>query len=220
LLQYGQLSAGALAALLFWRKWVYDIDNRAGQETGYVFEPIVANAIGGVSYGSKRSPIKRGGRGKGRQVDCIRDNRAYEIKLRVTIAASGQGRWGEELAFPEDCKASGYTPVLVVFDPTENEKLTALQRAFEDADGEAFIGEDAWQHLESEAGPTMARFLEKYVRRPVQELLDAAPETLPEIVFRMLDDRITITVAGELLEIERQPGEVEVEEDEAEENES
>jgi hypothetical protein len=34
----------------------------------------------------------------------------------------------------------------------------------------------------------------------------------------MLNDRITITVAGELLEIERQPGEVE--DDEAEENES
>ena len=34
----------------------------------------------------------------------------------MTIAASGQGRWKEELDFPADCKASGYVPVLVVLD--------------------------------------------------------------------------------------------------------
>ena len=42
LLQYGTMSARALAGLLFWRKWLFDIDNRAGQETGYLFEPIIA----------------------------------------------------------------------------------------------------------------------------------------------------------------------------------
>ena len=102
LLQYGSLSPGALAAFLFWRKWIFDIDNRAGQETGYLFEPILANAMGGVSVSAGRSPVKRQGSGRGRQVDCIReiDKRAYEIKLRVTIAASGQGRWREESIFP------------------------------------------------------------------------------------------------------------------------
>ncbi len=47
LLQYGVLSDKALVTLLFWRKWFFDIDNRAGQETGYIFEPIVARCIGG-----------------------------------------------------------------------------------------------------------------------------------------------------------------------------
>lgn len=42
LLQFGSLSPRALGALLFWRKWLYDIDNRAAQETGYLFEPIIA----------------------------------------------------------------------------------------------------------------------------------------------------------------------------------
>jgi hypothetical protein len=61
---------------------MFDIDNRAGQETGYVFEPIIAYAIGGIPYSAKRSPIKRGGIGPlGRQVDCVVDNRAYEIKI-------------------------------------------------------------------------------------------------------------------------------------------
>ena len=48
LLQYGSFSAEALTAFLLWRKWIFDIDNRAGQETGYLFEPIIAAAIGGT----------------------------------------------------------------------------------------------------------------------------------------------------------------------------
>lgn len=61
LLQYGTISTQALVGFLFWRKWMFDIDNRAGQETGYVFEPIIAYAIGGVPYSAKKSPVKRGG---------------------------------------------------------------------------------------------------------------------------------------------------------------
>jgi len=41
MLQYGQADPAALAVLLTWRKWIYDIDNRAAQETGYVFEPAL-----------------------------------------------------------------------------------------------------------------------------------------------------------------------------------
>ena len=36
LLQYGKLSGHGLVSLLFWRKWFFDVDNRAGQETGYL----------------------------------------------------------------------------------------------------------------------------------------------------------------------------------------
>jgi hypothetical protein len=128
LLQYGTLAPKALTLFLLWRKWIYDIDNRAGQETGYVFEPIIARAIGGVSVGSKKSPVRRqSNKQKGRQVDCIRETKAYEIKRRVTIAASGQGRWKEELDFPTDCKSSGFVPVLVVLDATPNPKLEELK---------------------------------------------------------------------------------------------
>lgn len=59
LLQYGKLSPKALAAFLFWRKWFFDIDNRAGQETGYLFEPIIAYAIGGTPVPASKSPVKR-----------------------------------------------------------------------------------------------------------------------------------------------------------------
>jgi len=112
---------------------------------------------------------------KGRQVDCWKiraDGRplAYEFKLRVTIAASGQGRFGEELQFAEDCATSGAIPVLVVLDPTPNPRLRELQAEFEAKGGHAYVGNDAWAHLEEEAGGIMATFIERYVRTPISEI--------------------------------------------------
>lgn len=210
LLQYGYLSSSSLAAFLFWRKWLFDIDNRAGQETGYIFEPIVARSIGGQSYPAKKSPIHRRNRpAEGRQVDCVFENRAYEIKLRVTIAASGQGRWGEEKDFPADCQFSGYIPVLIVFDDTQADKLDELSRLFKAAGGEVLAGEQAWNHLEELAGKTMGVFLDKYVRAPIKDLLYNAPlsEKLPNLTLATDGSTITITVGNESLIINRQASE-------------
>lgn len=174
LMEYGpDFPPEALASWLSWRKFFYDLDNRSAQETGYLFEPILAAAIGGEPKSAKTRVVRRSDdANKGRQVDCWKvpvDGipLAYELKLRVTIAASGQGRFGEELSFARDCKNSGAKPILVVLDPTENEKLTDLEAAYCDEGGEAFIGPAAWQHLEDEAGPTMAAFIDRYVRTPI-----------------------------------------------------
>jgi hypothetical protein len=142
---------------------------------------------------------------KGRQVDCIREKLAYELKLRVTIAASGQGRWREELDFPADCKASGFTPVLVVLDSTPNEKLAQLESAFKAQGGEVYIGEAAWTHLEDVAGETMAKFLERYVREPIQQLLRNVPPELPRLVAEMVGQNIELSVGNEKLTILRTP---------------
>jgi hypothetical protein len=206
LLQYGKITGKALAALLFWRKWFFDIDNRAGQETGYLFEPIIANAIGGTPAPARKSPIKRHrDASKGRQVDCFLDQRAYEFKIRVTIAASGQGRCQEELDFPMDCRQSGFAPVLVCMDSTPNAKLKALIQAFRRQDGEVYVGEDAWRHLDEVAGATMARFLDIYVKSPIQDLLNQNCDELPEFVARFGGSFIDISVDGEVLHIERVP---------------
>lgn len=177
LMEYGpDFPPEALASWLTWRKFFYDLDNRSAQETGYLFEPILASAIGGEPKSSREKVVKRSAdNSKGRQVDCwkvLPDGTAlaYELKLRVTIAASGQGRFAEELSFADDCRQSGAKPILVVLDPTENNKLTELQAAFRHHGGEAYIGDDAWGHLEDEAGATMANFIERYVRRPVSEI--------------------------------------------------
>ena len=165
LMEYGRLDAEALASWLTWRKFFYDLDNRSAQETGYLFEPVLAAAIGGEPKSARDNVVQRtGDRNKGRQVDCWKvgpDGQplAYEFKLRVTIAASGQGRFGEELQFAEDCANSGALPVLVVLDPTPNSRLRDLQAAFEAKGGLAYIGAAAWAHLEAAAGGVMATFI-------------------------------------------------------------
>ena len=143
-----------LATWLEWRKWIFDIDNRSGQETGYVFEPILASCLGGTSVSHTSSPVKRindsGKRtNEGRQVDCyIEDAKeVYELKMRVTIAASGQGRFKEELSFPYEAKESGMTPILVVFDETESALLTKLKAQFKHYGGKCFVGQAAWDML-------------------------------------------------------------------------
>ncbi|HVC33461.1 MAG TPA: restriction endonuclease [Chloroflexota bacterium] len=209
LLQFGTLASRALAALLLWRKWLFDIDNRAGQETGYLFEPIICSAIGGVSIGPSRSPVhRRQDPTSGRQVDCVRDARAYEIKLRVTIAASGQGRWQEQLDFPLDCKSSGYRPILLVLDPTPNDKLDELKRAFVAQGGQAHVGPEAWKHLESLAGTTMSIFLRKYVRDPMTALLAAdqgEAGNLPDLTLRLSASEFVASLSGETLWVPRAP---------------
>jgi hypothetical protein len=193
LLEFGGLPAEALASWLTWRKWFFDIDNRAGQETGYLFEPILASSLGGTPFSASRSPIRRSKDGsKGRQVDCIVAKDAYEFKLRVTIAASGQGRFGEEVDFAVDARASGYRPILLVLDPTPNQRLADLKEAFEDADGVAYIGDSAWEHLEHEAGRTMATFVERYVRRPIADVAVHAP-TLLNLFASASPDRKTFS---------------------------
>lgn len=171
MLEFGQLGDKELASWMSWRKWLFDLDNRAGQETGYMFEPILAASLGGISYSAKHSPVRRAkDTSRGRQVDCIVGQDAYEFKIRVTIAASGQGRFAEELAFPEDCKTSGFRPILVVLDPTPNPRLQQLVEAFSKSGGECHVGEDAWSHLEARAGTTMATFLERYIRQPLDKM--------------------------------------------------
>jgi ApaLI-like restriction endonuclease len=189
LLEFGIVDSPALASWMIWRKWFYDIDNRAAQETGYLFEPILASVIGGVSYGAQNSPVRRRKNvRKGRQVDCIVDKTAYEFKLRVTIAASGQGRFTEELDFAEDCRQSGFNPVLLVLDPTPSSRLSELSLQYQSVGGKAYIGDEAWQHLEEQAGSTMTRFIEKYVRRPVAELDAHAMELLNLSILNVSQD--------------------------------
>ena len=198
LLEFGILDAPALASWITWRKWFFDIDNRAGQETGYLFEPILTAALGGKSFSAKKSPVKRlSDANKGRQVDCVVDRTAYEFKLRVTIAASGQGRFGEELAFAADCHASNFAPVLMVLDPTPSARLDDLERQFRRFGGRAFIGDEAWAHLEDEAGEVMSTFIEKYVRRPIREIDEHSSELLGLSISAVGTTQFSVTLKND-----------------------
>ena len=188
LLEYGNCENQLLADWLEWRKWIFDIDNRSAQETGYVFEPILASCLGGESCSAQNSPVKRiddNGKptGNGRQVDCyIKDSKeVYELKMRVTIAASGQGRFSEEMSFPYEARQAGLTPILVVFDDNESPLLTKLKNRYTECGGKYYIGDNAWGILNERAGAEMSIFINKYIYPPInsmEELLHSNPHEI------------------------------------------
>lgn len=190
LLEYGRCDTELLANWMIWRKWIYDIDNRSAQETGYLFEPVLASCLGGEAIGARNSPIKRLDSdgmptATGRQIDCFipATNTVYEFKLRVTIAASGQGRFGEELSFPIESQAAGYRPILIVLDPSPSTRLTELSQNFTRCGGEFYQGEAAWSHLEQQSGSIISVFIEKYIKPAIQDvesinIVDIKPLTL------------------------------------------
>jgi hypothetical protein len=203
LMEFGGMEPDSLASWLTWRKWFYDLDNRSAQETGYLFEPILAAALGGEPKGARAKAVTRAGdASKGRQVDCWKllpngEKLAYEFKLRVTIAASGQGRFGEELDFARDCRASGARPILLVLDPTPNPRLTELQAAFRAEGGDAYVGDAAWEHLMSEAGPTMATFIDRYVSTPIHAVSQFNGHLLALTARKVDGGHIQITIGGQ-----------------------
>ncbi len=211
LLEHGLLSEGALSSLVVWRKWMMDIDNRSGQETGYLYDAIVARALGGTAYGSRTSPIKRkpdkpGGKSAGRrQVDCVVDDPktpyAYEVKIRITDAASRQGRLNEELVFPADCTYSDHVPRLLVFDSTPCDTLDQVKAAFEAEGGKVFLGQDAYAHIGATAGPAQAEFLRRYVAEPLKRYEDTIPDfgagrVLADLRLSASPDTLQFDLAG------------------------
>lgn len=210
LLEFGACDSNLLANWMTWRKWVYDIDNRAAQETGYVFEPIIASCLGGESVGARNSPVKRVDKDgsqttNGRQIDCYvpASNIAYEVKLRVTIAASGQGRFGEELSFPFECQAAGIKPILLVLDPTPSNRLDELSRKFIDCGGELYQGEEAWIYMEEKSGKVISVFIEKYIRPAISEIEEIQLTTLEQITLTWEEQEIVISGAGKIYQIKR-----------------
>jgi len=200
LLEYGACDVELLANWMAWRKWIYDIDNRSAQETGYFFEPILASCLGGEPAGARNSPVKRLDHNseptsKGRQVDCIvpSTNTTYELKLRVTIAASGQGRFGEELSFPKECQAAGYIPVLLVLDPTPSSRLTELSQEFTRCGGTFYLGDDAWHHMEEQAGEIVSVFVDRFIKPAIKNIEEVEISALNSITLDWNDEEVLIT---------------------------
>ena len=193
LLEYGNCDDSLLFSWMKWRKIIYDIDNRSAQETGYLFEPILASCLGGVSVSHRYSPVKRINdngiiTNEGRQIDCyIRETQeVYELKLRVTIAASGQGRFAEEMSFPHEARMAGLKPILIVFDPTPSVLLDKLSEKYREEGGDVAIGENAWNVLTNCAGEEMGRFILKYIKPPINRM-EQTDDSLPDSIHLSTD---------------------------------
>ncbi len=87
--------------------------------------------------------------------------------FRVTNAANGQGRFGEESDFAQDCFNSVFSPVLVVFALMLSYRLQDLSAEYQKYGGEAVIGDAAWKHIEAGSEAAMATFVENYIRIPI-----------------------------------------------------
>lgn len=200
LLEYGNCEDDLLFSWMSWRKLIYDIDNRSAQETGYLFEPILASCLGGESISHKHSPVKRIGddgnpTNEGRQIDCYiaEKKEAYELKLRVTIAASGQGRFNEEMSFPYEARKAGITPVLIVFDPTPSSLLEKLKEKYVEEGGRCAIGEDAWKKLTDCAGTEMGKFITKYIKPPISKMDEVQISIPANIHLSASEDCLTVS---------------------------
>lgn len=211
LLEYGRCESRLLFSWMSWRKLCFDLDNRSAQETGYLFEPIIASCLGGESMGSSNSVVHRlNAEGEptsqGRQIDCyVKDTgRVYELKMRMTIAASGQGRFGEELSFPREAAAAGFTPVLIVFDPTPSNRLEELCAAYAEAGGESAVGDDAWALLKNNAEHGMATFIEKYIEPPINAARGGVHGTPGSITLQASNHSISISNGEEKYQFPRE----------------
>ena len=106
----------------------------------------------------------------------------------------GQGRFGEELSFPVEAKAAGFTPVLLVLDPTPSSKLGELSRKFVENGGEFYNGEEAWEYMEKETGEIIATFIKKYIK-PIIRVIEEVD--INEIVdIKLSSTRTEITIAS------------------------
>lgn len=200
LLEFGSCDTQLLANWMIWRKWIYDIDNRSAQETGYLFEPLLASCIGGKPVSAKHSPVKRldqdgNPKSTGRQIDCLvpTNNRTYELKLRVTIAASGQGRFSEEMSFPFESQAAGFTPVLLVLDPTNSSRLVELSDKYIECGGRFYHGEEAWKHMEEEAGEVISVFIENYIKPAIKGIEEIEIPLLQSVNLNWSEGRVRIS---------------------------
>ena len=177
--------ADILATQLSVGKYFYDLDNRQAQESALLFNLIVANCLGGKQHTGKTSPIMCAENNyRGRAVDCIKGQRAYDFKARLTEAPSRRARLSDEIKFPRDCNLSGYTPILLAFHQDPGVSTQRLIDAYERYGGMVMIGNDAWFHIRKEAGPAMSKFLDKYVISRLSEI-EAVDRPALDMTFRM-----------------------------------
>lgn len=165
----GMLEAGLsgpceASSWLRWRKFLYDIDNRAAQESSHLYIKVLAHCLGGKSHNAQTSPVRRStDQMSRRRIDCLVEDRVYDLKTRMTEAPSRRARFGDEMSFPRDCQVSGYRPILLVLHALPGERTEELIGQYEIYGGEVHVGDGAWRHIKKNSSLTMQNFLKCYV---------------------------------------------------------
>lgn len=117
--------------------------------------------------------------------------REYRCQLQ-NGAASGQGRFSEELSFPYEAHVAGLKPILIVFDSTPSTLLGKLKAKYVEEGGAYAIGEDAWNMLSDRAGDEMGKFIVKYIKPPISKMEDANINLPQDIQLSVASEKLSI----------------------------
>lgn len=97
------------------------------------------------------------------EIDCLVDNRAYEIKWKD--ATTDGDHIKKEHKRVQIIKSAGYIPVRIMFfEPNRNQAIhiqATLKKLYEDMGGEYYSGEDAWNYLMKETGVDLKALFNK-----------------------------------------------------------
>ncbi|NEQ86881.1 MAG: restriction endonuclease, partial [Moorea sp. SIO2I5] len=92
-----------------------------------------------------------------------------------------------------ESQAAGFIPVLLVLDPTPSNRLTELSEKYLACGGAFYHGEEAWRHMEQEAGEVVSVFIERYIKPAIQGIEEIEIEYPKSINLRWSDQVIEIS---------------------------
>lgn len=110
-----------------------------------------------------RIPNTLGQRPKTFEIDCLIDERAYEIKWRD--ATTDGDHITKEHTRVKNIKAAGYVPVRVMFYYPNRSQAIKIQQVLEDiyksVGGEYYFGDSAWEYMKRATGIDLLNILHR-----------------------------------------------------------
>ena len=145
-------------------KW---LQKRMAEAIHHFLSDIARIAVRGRYYPAEISPLKEEGSVFRRTAECVCGPYIYHLKYRAQDVALSRLDLGDDMSMARDCRSSGYTPRLLIFDETASPFRDWLENTCYDHGGEVFLGEAAWAHITERASPTVRVCIERYCRDPM-----------------------------------------------------
>lgn len=97
------------------------------------------------------------------EIDCLIDNKAYEIKWKDATTDGDHVKKEDKRV--RSVKEAGYIPIRIMFfEPKRKQAIKIqqkLKKLYDEIGGEFYSGEEAWNYLKKETGIDLKAFLEK-----------------------------------------------------------
>lgn len=143
------------------------LKERTAAAIHYFLSNISRIALRGRVYPEETSPLMEEGSTFKRSAECVCGPYIYHLKYRAQDVALSRWDLGDDMSMARDCRYSGYTPRLLIFDGTASPFRDWLEGVCYDHGGEVFLGEAAWAHVTEQASPMVRVCIERYCRDPL-----------------------------------------------------